>query len=74
LLLTKAGFQTICLETPGKLDVEIVLNKRTKGYLINENNKYIDFLLEQSEETLDNFQKFLSENKLSSHMFIIGKK
>ena len=54
--------------------MEIVLNKRTKGYLINENNKYIDFLLEQSEETLDNFQKFLSENKLSSHMFIIGKK
>lgn len=45
-----------------------------KGYLINENNKYIDFLLEQNEETLDNFQKFLSENKSSSHMFIIGKK
>jgi 2-polyprenyl-3-methyl-5-hydroxy-6-metoxy-1,4-benzoquinol methylase/ribosomal protein S27E len=74
LLLAKAGFQTIFLETPGKLDVEIVLNKRNKGYLINENNKYIDFLLEQSEETLENFQKFLSENKLSSHMFIIGKK
>ena len=74
LLLTKAGFKTIYLETPGKLDVEIILNKRNKGYLINENNKYIDFLLEQSEETLDNFQKFLSENKLSSHMLIIGKK
>jgi len=74
LLLAKAGFKTICLETPGKLDVEIISNKRNKGYLINENNKYIDFLLDQNEETLDNFQKFLSENKLSSHMFIIGKK
>ena len=74
LLLDRAGFQTVCLETPGKLDVEIVLNKKDKGYPINENNKYIDFLLEQSEETLGNFQKFLSENKLSSHMLIIGKK
>ena len=74
LLLTRAGFKTVCLETPGKLDVEIVLNNRAKGYLIKKNNNYIDFLLEQSEETLDNFQKFFSENKLSSHMFIIGKK
>ena len=73
-LLTKAGFQTICLETPGKLDVEIVLGKKNKGYPVNEKNKYIDFLLEQSEETLDNFQKFLSKNRLSSHMLIIGKK
>jgi len=74
LLLTRAGFQTLCLETPGKLDIEIVLNKKNKGYLINKKNEYIDFLLEQNEETLDNFQKFLSENKLSSHMFVIGKK
>jgi len=74
LLLARAGFKTICLETPGKLDVEIVLNKRNKGYPIGKNNEYINFLLEQNEETLDNFQKFLSENKLSSHMFIIGKK
>ena len=54
--------------------MEIVLGKKNKGYPINEKNMYIDFLLEQSEETLSNFQKFLSENKLSSHMLIIGKK
>lgn len=74
LLLARAGFKTVCLETPGKLDVEIVLNKKNKGYLISKKNEYIDFLLEQNEETLDNFQKFLSWNKLSSHMLVVGKK
>ena len=54
--------------------MEIVLSKKNNGYLINRKNEYIDFLLEQGEETLNNFQKFLSENKLSSHMFVIGKK
>jgi len=73
-LLERAGFNTVILETPGKLDVEIILNKRNKGYSVKNNNKYIDFLLDQKEETLDSFQKFLVENKLSSHMFVLAKK
>ena len=75
LILSRAGFHTIFLETPGKLDVQMVLKeKRGGGYLVVNKNEYIDYLLEQDEEVLNHFQKFLSENRLSSHMLCLAQK
>jgi hypothetical protein len=64
----------MALETPGQLDVEIMLKQKQRGYPLAEKNAYIDFLLEQDGLVLGNFQKFLSENKLSSHMLVIARK
>ena len=74
LLLERAGFTVLFLDTPGKLDVQIVLNQKKAGHSIVRNNEYIDFLLTQDEEILNNFQAFISINKLSSHMFCLAKK
>lgn len=74
LILRKAKFRIIFIETPGKLDVEIILKEKKSNYPLKKKNEYIDFLLEQDNEVLENFQKFLSENRLSSHMLILAKK
>ena len=74
IILSRAGFYTISLGTPGKLDVEIILKEKNSGFSIKENNEYVDHILDQDETVLDNFQKFLSENKLSSHMLCLAQK
>ena len=74
LILSKTGFQTVLVETPGKLDVEIILKEKKAGYPLKQNNEYLDYLLNQGEEVLADFQKFLSANKLSSHMLIVARK
>jgi 2-polyprenyl-3-methyl-5-hydroxy-6-metoxy-1,4-benzoquinol methylase len=74
LILNKVGFQTILVETPGKLDVEIMLEEKKAGYPLSQKNEYLDYLLEQDEKVLTDFQNFLSENKLSSHMLIVARK
>ena len=73
-LLEKVGFKVIDLSTPGKLDVQIVLKSLKSDNRILRGNEYIKFLLSQNEEVLENFQYFLSSNKLSSHMLCIAKK
>jgi 2-polyprenyl-3-methyl-5-hydroxy-6-metoxy-1,4-benzoquinol methylase len=73
-LFKKAGFETIYAQTPGKLDVEIILKAKTRGFSVKKNNEYLDFILEQEESVLENFQNFLAENKLSSHMLVIARK
>jgi 2-polyprenyl-3-methyl-5-hydroxy-6-metoxy-1,4-benzoquinol methylase len=74
LILSKTGFQTVLVETPGKLDVEIILKEKKEGYPLKHNNEYLDYLLNQDEEVLADFQKFLSANKLSSHMLVVARK
>lgn len=73
-LLSKTGFQLVFVETPGILDVEIVQQAKLSGFPLEERNEYLSHLLEQGDEILRNFQKFISENKLSSHMLIFAKK
>jgi len=73
-ILSKVGFQTVLVETPGKLDVEIILREKKAGYPLKHKNEYLDHILDQNEEVLADFQKFLSANKLSSHMLIVAKK
>ena len=74
LILSRAGFHTIFLETPGKLDVQMVLKEKLKGFPIGKKNEYICCLLEQDEKTLSDFRVFLSQNRLSSHMLCLAQK
>jgi UDP-glucose 4-epimerase len=50
MVLKKAEFEIVVLETPGQLDVEIMLKEKLKGYPLAEKNAYIDFLLGQAFE------------------------
>ena len=70
IILEKMGFKVIELSTPGKLDVDIILNN--KKHI--KDRFWINFL-ETSNDTLRNdLQIFLSKNKLSSHMMIAAVK
>lgn len=75
LLLQECGFEPISIETPGILDVQIVKREVDNKNFILKSNDFIQFLLSECPETVqNNFQKFLSENKLSSHLQVIAKK
>lgn len=75
MLLEKAGFKILSLETPGVLDAELVRKSILAGeYDISGQPFLKHILIDQWERLGILFQKFLSENKLSSHMFVIARK
>lgn len=75
ILLEKAGFKTIVLETPGVLDVQLVERAVRRGNFHIENNDFVKQLIcESDDKTKESFQQFLSVNKLSSHMLVIAQK
>jgi SAM-dependent methyltransferase len=74
VLLERAGFQVVRTDTPGVLDAQIIQKEITSGFPLRENNEYLDYLLTQDDAVVANFQKFLSENGLSSHMLVLAKK
>ena len=69
-LLNNVGFKVVEISTPGKLDIDIMTNNIDKI-----NDKFWKNFLEYStkNEKLE-MQKFISQNKLSSHMMIICQK
>lgn len=74
-LLKSVGFSDVKVETPGILDVEIVDQaKGMRGESVLQNNQYIDFILDQSDDIKQLFQKFLQDAKLSSHMLVLAQK
>lgn len=71
-LFSRAGCEEIKVQTPGKLDVEIVLK-----YLEDDTIHLSDFeklLLGKKPQYHKNFQTFLSDNQLSSHCLITAKR
>ncbi|MFH0753285.1 MAG: class I SAM-dependent methyltransferase [Candidatus Omnitrophota bacterium] len=74
LLLERGGFRCVAVETPGKLDVEIVLKETKNGFSLEKNNAFLGFLFEQGDAVLESFQQFLVENRLSSHMLVLAQK
>lgn len=69
-----AGFKELEIMTPGELDVDIVRNAINDNPSINQTMPdFVNRIL--SDETLSiNFQKFLQNNQLSSHLWIYAKK
>lgn len=71
-LFENAGIENISVTTPGKLDVDIVMNASKKDIDILNNNRFLNNLIKNSENA-SAFQNFLSTNALSSHAWIIGR-
>lgn len=76
ILLNKTGFTEINITTPGSLDVEIIANniKENKIKENKVNNFLLKFIRTSNENTKNDFQLFLKEFKLSSHMLIFARK
>ncbi len=72
-LLQRAGLEIVSVSTPGKLDVDIVINASAKDVDLLRGQRFLKRLL-SNEETATAFQNFISENRLSSHAWVIGKK
>jgi hypothetical protein len=75
LLFNRYGFDVINVETPGKLDADIVRNMFLQGNLKKQDNPFLhQILVENWDACGDSFQAFLANNKLSSHMWTVARK
>ncbi len=74
-LLDGCGFETLEVQTPGKLDAELVRKKiLANEYDVSRQAFLQQVLIYEWERIGDNFQQFLADNLLSSHMWIVGRK
>jgi len=62
-------------ETPGKLDAEIVRKRVLSGLIDLSAQPFLRRVLVDEWDRLGGvFQRFLAENSLSSHMWIVARK
>ncbi|MCK4785170.1 MAG: class I SAM-dependent methyltransferase [Desulfobacteraceae bacterium] len=75
LLLESCGFEVLEVKTPGKLDAELVRKKALAGVITLEDQPFLKrILIDESETYMDSFQQWLSDNGMSSHMWIVARK
>jgi len=74
-LLQNCGFNVIEVLTPGKLDAELVRKKILSMEFDVSNQPFLKhILIDQWNEAGGAFQRFLADNVLSSHLWIVAKK
>lgn len=73
LLFSGAGFDTVHIFTPGRLDVDILKKSMERG-ADPKLSRFEKLLLKRGEDTHQAFQKFLAEHALSSHVWIMCTK
>jgi len=75
LLAANCGFETLEVLTPGKLDAELVRKRIIAGEIDISRQPFLkEVLIEKWERVGSNFQQFLADNLLSSHMWLIARK
>ncbi|MBF0358605.1 MAG: class I SAM-dependent methyltransferase [Magnetococcales bacterium] len=73
ILFSRAGFQKVEVTTPGKLDVDIVRNTIAND-ASPQLNRFVHTMLDSGSKVGNEFQTFLSNNKLSSHCWIAAQR
>lgn len=74
-LIEREGFKVLEVETPGQLDAELVRKEILAGNFGVSDQPFLrTVLLDEWEKLGPAFQRFLVENKLSSHMWIVARK
>ena len=74
-LVEECGFETLEVLTPGKLDAELVRKKILSGEMDISSQPFLKQILIDEWERIDtDFQQFLANNLLSSHMWIVARK
>jgi SAM-dependent methyltransferase len=75
LLLNRAGFEVMCAETPGRLDVELVRRALlAKDVDLTADPFWRTLLLEKFDTMGADFQRYLVDHKLSGNMRVIARK
>lgn len=72
-LYRRAGLVDVMVSTPGQLDVDIVRNAVRRQPELLEGQRFLRGLL-FDEERAAAFQRFLVEQRLSSHVWVMGRK
>ena len=73
-LVERAGFRLVDLSTPGQLDIDIVANMVKENPLLPL-PRFVDYLIKLCDENArQEFQRFLSANRLSSHVRVIASR
>ena len=74
-LLQNCNFEVLEILTPGKLDAEMVRNKIISNEINTKNQPFLKHILIDEWDNLGKkFQKFLADNLLSSHLWIVVRK
>lgn len=74
-LISKAGFETLEVTTPGKLDTDIVHERVKSGMIDVSKDPLLKIIfMEKHDELKNRFQEFLVSNLLSSHMLTVARK
>ena len=74
-LLEKNGFKILEILTPGKLDVNLVRTQLNQLNVSSSLGSFFESLFKsEDEEFFENFQNFISKNRLSSHMWVVAQK
>ena len=75
ILLERCGFKVLNIQTPGKLDAELIRNKVKQGIISLDEQPFLKrILIDEWENYSDSFQKWLADNELSSHMQVVARK
>ncbi len=75
ILLRNCGFEVLDVQTPGKLDAELVRKQVLSGEFSLAQQPFLhQVLIERWADCGAAFQKFLSDNLLSSSMMIVARK
>ena len=70
ILLERTGFNLLQATTPGKLDIDILVNNRDKI----KDRFWQAFVMQADDIQKENMQEFISSNGWSSHMLIVSQK
>jgi 2-polyprenyl-3-methyl-5-hydroxy-6-metoxy-1,4-benzoquinol methylase len=74
-LVAANGFDVLEVQTPGRLDAELVRKKAIEGVYDLSGQPFLrQVLLEEWERLGDAFQQFLASNGLSSHMWLVARR
>jgi 2-polyprenyl-3-methyl-5-hydroxy-6-metoxy-1,4-benzoquinol methylase len=75
ILLKRNSIDVVEISTPGELDVSLLENYFIENPLLLEDNSFFKYLfLEAGHSVKNNFQEFIRQNNLSSHMWVVGRK
>lgn len=75
LLLERLGFEVLEVQTPGKLDAELVRKKVLNNVITLDDQPFLKrILIDEHEHYMDSFQQWIADNGLSSHMWVVARK
>ena len=75
ILLKKIGFKILSIETPGKLDLDLIYHSYSNNKI--DDLKYchrINWVKGLNLESRNNLQNFIQKNFISSHMLVLAEK